>query len=449
MKYHITKNAILGATILTALSLQTVFAAANKTITIVRPAAPAAPATVDLNLEKAVNMALNNNSGVKISQAELQAAKAQKDQAKGARWGSLSASHYSGRYEKYKTSSNAINTVDNTFTNSVSLAVPVYTGGKLEANIDKAAKNLKSYQYGMEGSYETAEYNATKGYYDVLNASNTVQLSKETVDRLADHLKNTEAQFNVGVVAKVDVLTSQVNLADAQQTLTKAQNNYDYSVAYLNNVIGLPQSTKLNLSEGLEYKEYNNTLDNCITYAMANNPSVHQAELAVDMAKDAQKVANAGNIPQVNLAAENDWAKDKFPGDDKNNWSLGVNVSWNFWDWGVTAAKVAEAKANVINAQETYRQTSDSVRLSVRNNYLSLREAEKRIGTSSVSVSEAEEAYRIAVIRYQAGVGTNTDVIDASVYLTTAKNNYITALYDYNTSLAALKQGMGVPVIHD
>ena len=435
MKYHITKNAILGAVILSTLSLQSVYAAAT-------------PATVDLNLEKAVHMALVNNSGVKIAKTELAAAKAQKDQAKGARWGSLSATHYSGRYEKYQ-SSTVLDNPANTHTNSVSLALPIYTGGKLEGNIEKASKNLEAYKYGMEGSYQTAEYNATKGYYDVLNASNSVALCTETVNRLADHLKNTEAQFNVGVVAKVDVLTSQVNLADAQQSLTKAQNSYDYSVASLDNVIGLPQNTKLNLSEGLEYKAYNNTLDNCITYAMTNNPSVHQAELAVDMAKAAQKVANAGNIPQVSLAAENDWAKDKFPGSDKSAWALGVNVSWNFWDYGVTAAKVAEAKANVLNAQETYRQTSDSIRLSVRNSYLSLREAEKRIGTSSVSVAEAEEAYRIAVIRYQAGVGTNTDVIDASVYLTTAKNNYITALYDYNTSLAALKQGMGVPVITD
>jgi outer membrane protein TolC len=436
MKYHITKNAILGAVVLSALSLQSVCAAAT-------------PATVDLNLEKAVHMALVNNSSVKIAKTQLAAAQAQKDQAKGARWGSLSASHYSGRYEKYQNSTVLDNTVANTHTNSVSLALPIYTGGKLEGNIEKASKNLEAYKYGMEGSYQTAEYNATKGYYDVLNASNSVALCTETVDRLADHLKNTEAQFNVGVVAKVDVLTSQVNLADAQQSLTKAQNSYDYSVASLNNVIGLPQNTKLNLSEGLEYKAYNNTLDNCITYAMANNPSVHQAELAVDMAKAAQKVANAGNIPQVNLAAENDWAKDKFPGSDKDSWAVGVNVSWNFWDYGVTAAKVAEAKANVLNAQETYRQTSDSIRLGVRNSYLSLREAEKRIGTSSVSVAQAEEAYRIAVIRYQAGVGTNTDVIDASVYLTTAKNNYITALYDYNTSLAALKEGMGIPVIQD
>src|SRR5574344_2084727 len=98
MKYHITKNAILGAVVLSALSLQSVCAAAT-------------PATVDLNLEKAVHMALVNNSGVKIAKTQLAAAQAQKDQAKGARWGSLSASHYSGRYEKYQNSTVLDNTV--------------------------------------------------------------------------------------------------------------------------------------------------------------------------------------------------------------------------------------------------------------------------------------------------------------------------------------------------
>ena len=121
----------------------------------------------------------------------------------------------------------------------------------------------------------------------------------------------------------------------------------------------------------------------------------------------------------------------------------------NVWDYGVTAAKVAAAKANVVNAEETYRQTTDNVQLEVRTYYLSLREAEKRISTTSVAIAEAEEAYKIALVRYQAGVGTNTDVIDAQVSLTTAKNNYIQALYDYNTSHAKLEKAMGVPVLVD
>ena len=427
-KQQILKKALLGALIISALSVESVFAA-----------------TVDLNLEKAVNMALKNNSAVKISNAELANAKAQVDQAQGARWGSITATHQSVRIDNYKYDS-SYQRVNNDFTNKVAITVPIYTGGQLEGAIRQAKKNYEYYQYGMDSSYQTTKYNATEGYYNVLQASNTVTLSKETVDRLADHLKNTEAQFNVGVVAKADVLRSQVELADAQQTLTKAQNAYDVAIANLDNIVGLSHDTKLNLSEGLEYKGYKNNLENCMTYAMANRPEIHQAEAAVEMAKAAQQIANGGNLPQVAVTGSNAWSKDKFPGGDRDNWTVGVGVSLNVWDYGVTAAKVAAAKANVVKAQETYRQTVDSVQLAVRSDYLGLREAEKRIGTASVAVSQAEEDYRIAVIRYQAGVGTNTDVIDASVALTQAKNNYIQALYDYNTYRALLEQAMGVPV---
>ena len=430
-KQQILKKALLGALIISALSVESVFAA-----------------TVDLNLEKAVNMALKNNSAVKISNAELANAKAQVDQAQGARWGSITATHQSVRNDNYKYDS-SYQRVNNDFTNKVAITVPIYTGGQLEGAIRQAKKNYEYYQYGMDSSYQTTKYNATEGYYNVLQASNTVTLSKETVDRLADHLKNTEAQFNVGVVAKADVLRSQVELADAQQTLTKAQNAYDVAIANLDNIVGLSHDTKLNLSEGLEYKGYKNNLENCMTYAMANRPEIHQAEAAVEMAKAAQQIANGGNLPQVAVTGSNAWSKDKFPGGDRDNWTVGVGVSLNVWDYGVTAAKVAAAKANVVKAQETYRQTVDSVQLAVRSDYLGLREAEKRIGTASVAVSQAEEDYRIAVIRYQAGVGTKTDVIDASVALTQAKNNYIQALYDYNTYRALLEQAMGVPVTQE
>lgn len=426
VKQRMLKRVLLGALVISALSVETVFAAA-----------------VDLNLEKAVNMALTNNSAVKISAANLAAAKAAKDQANGSRWGNISVKHTSARQDAYQGTNPGLN---NSFSNGVTIEVPIYSGGSIEGTIKKAKKNYEYYQFGVDSTNQTVRYNATKGYYDVLQASNGITLSKETVDRLADHLKNTEAQFNVGVVAKADVLRSQVELADAQQTLTKAQNTYDVAVANLDNVVGLPHSTQLNLSEGLEYKEYNNSLDNCMTYAMANRPEIHQAAASVEMAKASQTVANAGNMPQVGVSAAENWARNKFPGDDRSNWQVGVSVSMNIWDYGVTAGKVAEAKANVVKAEETYRQTVDTVQLDVRNNFLSMREAEKRISTASVAVAQAEEDYRIAVIRYQAGVGINTDVIDASVALTQAKNNYIQALYDYNTYKALLEQSMGVPV---
>lgn len=408
--------------------------------------ATALAATVELNLNKAVTMALLNNPTVKISQAELDSAKATKNAANAAHWVSVDYAHNLARSENYKNSTNL--NVNNSFKNQVQVSLPLWSPA-IDATIKKASANYKYYRYGLEDSLETVKLNATTGYYSVLEAANSVTLAKESVDRLADHLKNVQAQFEVGVVAKADVLRSQVELANAQQTLIKAQNSYDLAVASLNNVIGLPLGTDLSVSEGLDYREYNNTLENCLTYALSNRPVIHQAEANVVAAKAGIDSAAAGQLPSIAASGSYAWQKDKWPGDDKNNWTVGVSLNMNIFDSGVTASKVAAARADKVKAEETYRQTTDSVQLDVRNNYLSLREAEKRIATSQTAVSQAEEDYRISILRYQAGVGTNTDVMDAQVALTQAKNNYIQALYDYNTSGAQLDKAMGVPVIKE
>lgn len=325
-------------------------------------------------------MALENNSDVKISSSELDAAKAGLDAARAARWGSIDFAHSTGRNMRYKTAAGATLATGpvgtNSSTNTVSISVPIYTGGRLEGQIEEAKANQKYYEYGMNSAYQTTRYNAAKGYYDVLESINTVNLQKETVDRLAEHLRNTQSQFNVGVSAKVDVLRSQVELVDAQQTLTQAQNNYDVAVATLNNVLGLPTGTPLSLSEGLEYKPNDYTLDNCLSYAMLNRPEIHQAQASVDMAKAEQKIANAATLPQLSLSAANGWADDRFPGAHKYEWSVGASVDFNIWDYGVNAAKIRQAKANVVKAEESYRQISDQVNLAVRTSYLSMREAE-------------------------------------------------------------------------
>ena len=429
-KYKKSRQILVTAIVLGLMSAQTAFAAA-----------------VEINLDKAIEMALKTNPTVKISEAESSVALAQKDEAKASRWLSIDYTHKTvrgGYYDPDPSSSQYA--PRNSHTNGFTASIPLYTGGKLSGTIEQAVQNYKSSEYGVDESYQAVKLSATNGYYAVLQAIDTVKLSKDSVERLSAHLQNVQAQYDVGVVAKVDVLRSQVELADAEQTLIKAQNAYDLAVADLNNIIGLPHGTDLKVTESLQYNKYDNPMENCINFALANRPELFQAEAGIEAAKAAVKVAKSGYMPQVAASASNDWSSTSWPGDDNQNWGVGVSVSMNVFDSGVTAAKVNASEASLYKAEETYRQTKDSVQLDVRNNYLSLREAEKRIATSKVAVDSAEEDYRISQLRYQAGVGTNIDVMDAQVALTQAKNNYVQALYDYNTSSAALAKSMGVPV---
>lgn len=420
--------------------------------------------TLELDLDDAVQRALITNPAIKIAVSEKKGARADLNAARAGRGISISVDHQSGRGgyadDKYSRSLSAISgsssiaagvgneKINNSHSNSITASIPIYTGGQLSGTIDQAKAGYKSYVLGETKAYIEMKKTATDGYFGLLQAGNLENLSQESVNQLSEHLKNVQAQYDVGVVAKVDVLRSEVALANAQQELIKASNTYDVAEASLNKVIGTPLDTTLKLKDSLQYSPYANEMQYCLDYASMHRPDLEQSRLAIDAAKGAVKVAKSGFLPKVSASASESWggSGSNWPGDDRENWTVGIGASMNIFDSGVTLSKVHAAEEKLLQAEETYRDTVNSVELEVRSNYLNLREAEKRISTTQVAVAKAEEDYHIAQVRYMAGVGTNLDVIDAQVALTEAKTNFVNALYDYNTSKIALETSMGVPV---
>ena len=419
-------------------------------------------ATVDLTLDDSIQLALKNNPAVKIADADKSVAEGKLKEAETGNKPTVNFTHTDTRLQTASSTGVAYGVTQQgdllqkpysipsmakeNFDNKLSVTVPLYTGGKVEGLVGQADASLKSALLGIDKSKQQIKLDATNAYFGVLEARNMVDLDRESMDRLDAHLRNVQAQFDVGTVAKVDVLRSEVELANAEQTLIKAQNGYDLAVASLNNVLGLSLDTQVNLTDTLKYDAYTQSLADCIKYALANRPEIGQAQMNINAAQEGITVAKSGNKPTVALSAAEDWYKDQFPGTDNNNWSMSLVASFNVFDSGTTKARVSQADYTLLKAHQQFRQTSDAVQLDVRSAYLSLREAEKRISTSQVAVDKAEEDYKIAQVRYSAGVGTNLDVIDSQVALTQAKTNYTQALYDYNTSKANLDKAMGIAV---
>lgn len=438
--YKKAKNVLALTAALSVLCSQSVFAA-----------------TLELDLEETIQRALLTNPSVKIAEYNRKAAKADYSAAKSSRGISISLSHESGRggYADNHILRDAAGRIlskdkqiGNTHSNSITASLPIFTGGELQGQIGQAKANYRSMLSAEEQAYNEMKETATTGYFNMLNATNMKALRQESVDRLQAHLDNVIAQYNVGIVARADVLRSEVELANAQQNYITASNEYDVAEATLNNIIGTPLGTTLLLKDRLQYEPYENDMAYCLAYSEQHRPELKQAEYAIDSAEAALVVARSGHMPKVYANASNNWGGNgsDWPGDDDENWSVGVTASMNVFDSGVTWSKIHAAQENLAKAKESQRQIKDNVELEVRTDYLSMREAEKRITTAQVAVASAEEDYHIAVVRYQAGVGTNIDVMDAQEALTQAKTNYYQALYNYNTSKAALNTSMGVGV---
>lgn len=433
--YKKAKNVLALTAALSVLCSQSVFAA-----------------TLELDLEETIQRALLTNPSVKIAEYNRKAAKADYSAAKGARGISISLNHSTGRGgyadNQFFEGVNIGKQIGNSHNNSVTATLPIFTGGELQGQIGQAKANYRSMLSAEEQAYIEMKETATSGYFTMLDAGNMKALRQESVDRLQAHLDNVIAQYNVGIVARADVLRSEVELANAQQNYITASNQYDVAEATLNNIIGTPLGTTLLLKDRLQYEPYENDMAYCLAYSEQHRPELKQAEYAIDSAEAALVVARSGHMPKVYANASNNWGGNgsDWPGDDDENWSVGVTASMNVFDSGVTWSKIHAAQENLAKAKESQRHIKDNVELEVRTDYLNLREAEKRITTTQVAVASAEEDYHIAVVRYQAGVGTNIDVMDAQEALTQAKTNYYQALYNYNTSKAALNTSMGVGV---
>lgn len=433
--YKKAKNVLALTAALSVLCSQSVFAA-----------------TLELDLEETIQRALLTNPNVKIAEYNRKAAKADYSAAKSSRGISISLNHSTGRGgyadNQFFEGVNIGKQIGNSHNNSVTATLPIFTGGELQGQIGQAKANYRSMLSAEEQAYIEMKETATSGYFTMLDAGNMKTLRQESVDRLQAHLDNVIAQYNVGIVARADVLRSEVELANAKQDYITAANQYDVAEATLNNIIGTPLGTTLVLKDSLQYVPYDNDMAYCLAYSEEHRPELKQAEYGVDAAEAALVVARSGHMPKISASASNYWGGDgsNWPGDDDENWSVGVTASMNIFDSGVTWSKIHAAQENLAKAKETQRQIKDAVELEVRTDYLNMREAEKRISTTQVAVASAEEDYHIAVVRYQAGVGTNIDVMDAQEALTQAKTNYYQALYNYNTSKAALNTSMGVGV---
>ncbi|MEN6412094.1 MAG: TolC family protein [Veillonellales bacterium] len=399
---------------------------------------------VELSLDDSVALALKNNPSISVSDADKEKAAWAVDTAKAGRKPVLNWTNTDAHLKSNPAAGSSV--IKDNYDNSVTLSLPLYTGNKLEGTIDQAKLSLKYYDLALSATKQQVKLDATTGYFDILQARNMVRVDQESVDALAEHLRNVQAQYDVGTVAKSDLLRSEVELANAQQTLIKANNTYDLAVSGFNKVVGLPLDTVVTLNDELQYQKYDLTLTECIQYALVHRPEVAEADTNIDIAKKGITIANAGRLPTVTASAASDWNDEDFPGAENNNWQVALKASWNVFDSNLTKSQIRQAEAAQNKAVAQARDTRDSVQLDVRDAYLSMQEAEKRIATSKVTVAKAQEDYKIAQVRYSAGVGTNVDVMDAQVALTTAKTNYIQALYDYNTSKAKLDKAMGVSV---
>ncbi|MDU2181333.1 MAG: TolC family protein [Veillonella sp.] len=349
---------------------------------------------LDLDESRTIDLALANNRTAKQTKWGYEAAKSAVSQVAAAKNPSVSygwsAQKTGGDTGRGKSGSH-----------NFSISAPVFNP-QLDASIDSARYTREGTGASYEEALQQAKYDAISGYYTLIMNRNLVDVAQQAVKDYQGHVTNVQAQYNVGLVASSDVLAA---------------------------------------------KPYNVTLEQAKAYALLHRSALVKSALDVKSAEEAVKSAKSGYLPTVAVKAGRGYADlDGYFGTSTKSWSVGATASWSLWDGGATQNAIKKANAQLEQAKEANLATVDAVLLAVQKAYLNLRSAEQTIQSTQTAVAQGQESFRIATLRYRAGVGTNLDVLDAETKLTDARNNYVQALYNYNISIAALEQLTGVPL---
>ena len=326
---------------------------------------------------------------------------------------------------------------------------PIYHGKSLVTTVKQQELALGSARSSLEQTINDTVYTVYDAYFMILRNIKIEDEVRLSVSRLTSHYNDARAFFEAGLIPKNDLLQSEVELAQGEQNLLRAQNQSSLSRAKLNILLGNPVEYNLPLVDILKYEITKINWDVILEQARQHRPELIKAELAVNQAENNIILSRAPFLPAVDFSASymkigDEPGAGRYPGGPSEFKQAQITATWKLWTWGKDRNEVLAARQRLFTAKKEAERILDEITIEVRQAFLFIEEAEQKIKVTEKAVAAARENYRINQDRYQSQVSTSTDVLDAETLLSEAMKNYYNALYGYNLAQAAVKRASGV-----
>ncbi len=412
---------------------------------------------VPITLEQAIKLARENNQDLRDARLNLNQAQEQLAEALGAEFPTLSLQTDLQRSTSATSEIRGANTnvsftspdgVTTDLSTTLQLNYNLYTGGQRPAQIRLAEAQVRTQELVVEQTAEQLRFDVTDAYYSVQEADSQVAISRAAVEDAAQSLRDAQLLEQAGLGTRFDVLQAEVDLANEEQNLTRAISQQRISRRQLVEILGIGQKIEVTAATPPEVAgTWDLSLEDSIILAYQNRAELEQQLEQKTIAQENQIISLAAIKPQVSLFTNYNVRNIIDDGGGSgtgtgDGLSLGAQVQWTIFDGGQARARARQAQENEAIAENNFEQIRNQIRTQVEQAFYNLQANEQNINTAEIAVDQAEESLRLARLRFQAGVGTQTDVINAQTALTQARGNLLTAIIDYNRSLASLQRAV-------
>ncbi len=409
------------------------------------------PMPASLDLKTAVSFALDNNFAIREARERIRQQTGVEIQVRAREIPNVGVSgSYTGNAKEISSYSPQ---KSNSWDISLQARQVLYAGGGVTASIKGARLTREAAELELEGIINQQLLSVRTQFYTVLLDKEKITVQEENVRLLEKQLQDAQSRFNAGSTSNFDVLRAQVALANGQPPLIQSRNDYRIAIEQLRQLLGFV-STGADVARIPEFPgaltvgdPLKIDLADALVAAHAKRPELQRLARVEEAGEQNIKAARAGTLPEFDLVGGYLWTRNPFSGafnDNLHGWTAGVQAQWNIFDGRATAGRVAQARSQLEQAKLSLAETTLGVDVQVRQAHSSLIEAWELVEASAKTVDQAQEALRLATVRYGVGTATQLDVLTSQVALTEARLNQVQAYYGYNVALATMRQAMGL-----
>lgn len=331
------------------------------------------------------------------------------------------------------------------YTFNLPLTYPLYSGNALQDQITIAQDTLRGTEATLAATIAQVILQVRQAYYQVQLTQGQVAAAQRAVDATQENVRVTGARVRVGTSPQFDLLQAQAQLAQFQQTLTQAKANAVLAQQNLDVVLDRPQTTVVSTA-ALGLPEPPQDPDALVQMALRLRPELAASQATIEAQHAAIDLAEAGLRPNITISAGPQVQTGDPTVKDPVSWSGQIQLILAILDGGLTKAKVDQARQQLAVAQTQDALLRQSIEQQVRTAYLNLQNAAETLRSAESQLVAAREQLRIANVRFQAGVGTQLEVVTAEQSRATADQAVVQAEYNYNLAIAQIEQAVGIQV---
>ena len=302
---------------------------------------------------------------------------------------------------------------------------------KLRAARHAAQAEARASQADLRRAENEVALQVRQVYIEILIGRLEMQAMALQISAAEQSLKEKTDGVSTGNLLEVAVLEQRRNLLQSKYQLSKLENQISDLTGDLNDLAGLPVNTELELAPiSTEAETPLLSLAEYRELGMSQNPEIQAAMEAAEKARQGVRIAKADYIPDVGAFAQYTY-QNGVPFLVHNNGSVGLRMSWKVFDWGKRSAAIGEGEAQVMQAEENVQRLRQRVTLQVEKSYRNVELAKEMTTTARAALEQARETHRLDGDRYIVGVSLASEDWRAKAGEASAQANLLRADLTY------------------